>query len=79
MTVTFLTAFTWRRPLNGVTLATTIHKKLENVSDGTGTQVETQMINKCIIKMFQNELYNVRDPRRKRGGEKKQRKKTVAI
>ena len=69
----------WRRPLNSVTLTTTIHRKLERVFDKTDTQVETQMINKCIIKMFQNELYNVRDPRRKRGGEKKQRKKTVAI
>ena len=43
-------------------LGTTTHKKLESVSDGTGTQVRAQMINKCRIKMTQRELYNVRDP-----------------
>jgi len=32
------------------------------VSDGTGTQVGLQMINKCRIKMAQRGLYNVRDP-----------------
>ena len=67
---TFLTAFMWRRPLNSVTLATTSHRKLKGVSDGTGTQVVTQMINKCRIKIIKKcrikiikkELYNVRDP-----------------
>ena len=58
---TFLVAFMWRRPLNSAALATTTHRKLENVSDGTGTQVKTQMVNKCRIKMVQRELYNVRD------------------
>ena len=59
---TFLTAFTWRRPLNSVVLATTTHIKLKRVSDGTGTQVRAWLINKCRIKMIQRELYNVRDP-----------------
>ena len=59
--VTFLAAFMWKRPLNSVTLVTTTHRNPERVSDGTDTQVEAQMINKCRIKMFHRELYNVRD------------------
>ena len=59
---TFLAAFMWRRPLNNVVLGTTTQKKPKRVSDGTGTQVKVQMINKCKIKMVQGELYNVRDP-----------------
>ena len=61
-TATFLAAFMWRKPLNSAALVITTHKKLENVSNGTGTQVRAQMINKCRIKMVQRELYNVRDP-----------------
>ena len=61
----------WRRPLNSTVLATATHRKLKNVSDGISTQVIAQMINKCRIKMVQEELYNVRDlPRR---GEKGKR------
>ena len=48
---TFLAAFMLRRPLNSVVLATTTHRKLEKVFDGTGTQVKAQMINRCRIKM----------------------------
>ena len=59
---TFLAAFMWRRLLNNAILATTTHIRLKGVSDGTSTQVRTQMINKCRIKMTQKELYNVRDP-----------------
>ena len=51
-----------KRPLNSIVLATATHRKLKKVSDGTSTQVITQMINKCRIKMVQEELYNVRDP-----------------
>ena len=58
----FLAAFMWRRPLNSVALATTTHKKLERVSDGTNTLAMAQMINKCRIKIVQEELYNERDP-----------------
>ena len=47
----FLAAFMWGRPLNSVALATITHRKLKGVSDETSTQVETQMINKCRIKM----------------------------
>ena len=60
-TATLLAAFMWRKPLNSAALATIIHKKLKRVSDGTGTQIKTQMINKCRIKMVMRELYNVRD------------------
>ena len=51
-----------RRPLNSAALATTTHRKPERVSDGIGTQVSAQMINKCRVKMAQKGLYNVRDP-----------------
>ena len=36
---TFLVAFIWRRPLNNDVLATTTHRRLKGVSDGTVTQV----------------------------------------
>ena len=49
---TFLAAFIWRRPLNSAVMTTTIHRKPEKVSNGIGTQVRTQMINKCRIKMI---------------------------
>ena len=58
----FLAASMWRRPLNSDILTSTIHRKLERVSDGTNTQVVVQIINKCRIKIVQKELYNVRDP-----------------
>ena len=48
--------------MNSAALATTTHRKPKRVSDGTSTQVVAQMINKCRIKIVQNELYNVRDP-----------------
>ena len=59
---TFLAAFMWRRLLNSATLATTMHRKPKRVSDGTGTQVRAQMVNKYRIKMIQKELYDVRGP-----------------
>ena len=51
----------WKRPLNITVLTTATHIKLEKVSDGISTQVIAQMINKCRIKMVQEELYNMRD------------------
>ena len=53
----FLAAFMWRRPLNSAVLATITHRKPKRVSDGTGTQVKTQMTNKCRIKMIQRYIY----------------------
>ena len=58
----FLATFILRRPLNSAALATTTHRKPEEVSDGTSTQVVAQMIDKCRITIVQKELYNVRDP-----------------
>ena len=59
---TFLAAFMWRKPLNSAALTTTTHRRSKKVSDGTETQVGTQIINKCKIKMTKMELYNGRDP-----------------
>ena len=47
------------------------------MSDGIDTQVGTQMINKCRIKMAQRWLYNVRDPH-EMGIEEKERENIVA-
>ena len=58
----FLAAFMLRKPLNNAALATTTYRKLKKVSDGIGTQVRAQMINKCKVRMAQNEIYNGRDP-----------------
>ena len=78
ITAAFLAAFMWKRPLNSTVLATATHRKLKKVSDGTSTQVIAQMINKCRIKMVQEELYNVRDlPRR--GDERNSRRDTIAL
>ena len=74
---TFLTAFMLRRPLNSAVLDTTTHRKLERVSDKTSTQVRTQMINKCWIKIFQRELYNVRDPPWER--DRKKRENNIVV
>ena len=64
---TFMATFMWRRLLNSATSATTTHKKSEMVSNGTGTQVRAQMINKCRMKIIKRKLYNVRDPSWERG------------
>ena len=64
--ITFLTAFMWRRHLNSETLVTTTHRKSGEGSDGTGTQMISQTIDKCRVKMIQRELYNVKNPLWKR-------------
>ena len=45
------------------------------MSNGTGTQVMAQMIDKCTTKMVQKELYNVRNP--PWGGDRKNRNKIL--
>ena len=65
----FLTTFMWRKLLNSATLVITTHRKPKRVSDGTDTQIRSQLINNCRVKMVQNELYNVR-PSVKKGSEK---------
>ena len=77
-TANFLTAFMWKRHLNSVVLATTTHRKLKRVSDGTNTQVVAQMINKYRIKIVQKELYNVRNPPWMKDRER-ERERTIAI
>ena len=62
ITATFMAAFMWRRPLNSAALATTTHKRSEEVSNRTSTQVATQMINKCRVKRVQEGLHNRKDP-----------------
>ena len=52
----------WKRYLNSEILVTTPHGKPGEVSDGTDTQVKSQMIDKCRVKMIQKELYNVKNP-----------------
>ena len=51
-----------RKHLNSEVLATTTHRKLGEVSDGTSTQVISQTIDKCRVKMIPMELYNVKNP-----------------
>ena len=48
--------------MNSEALVTTIHRKLGEVSDGTGTQVISQTMDKCKVKIIQNKLYNVKNP-----------------
>ena len=67
----------WRRHLNNEALATTTHKKPEKVSDGTSTQVISQTVDKCGVKMIQREIYNVRNPLCERDG-RNSREETVA-
>ena len=57
MAATFPAALMWRGLVNSVTLATATHRKLGEMSDGTGTQVKVQMINKCKVLMISRELY----------------------
>ena len=58
---TFLATFIWRKHLNSETLVITTHRESEEMSDGTDTQVKSQMNDKCRVKMIQRELYNVKN------------------
>ena len=57
--------------MNSTALATTTHRKMEEVSDGTSTQVRVQIINKCRVMMASRGLYKKGSPHeeedRKRG------------
>ena len=68
----------WRRPLNSAVLAATTHRGLKGVSDGMGTQVGIQIINKCKVQMIRKELYNVEEPHEELAKKKKERENTVA-
>ena len=54
---TFLAALMWRGQANSATLATATHRKAGEMSDGTGTQVKVQMINKCKALITLRRLY----------------------
>ena len=43
--------------MNSVTLATTTHRKMGEMSDGTDTQVKVQMTNKCKVLITSRGLY----------------------
>ena len=64
-------------PLNSVTLFTATHSKLRKVSDGTGTQVATCIINKWTTKINKRRIYNGKCPPGERGDRK--RRKTVVV
>ena len=70
MTATFLAALMWRGLANSVTLATTTHRKMGEMSDGTGTQVKVQMINKCKALMTGGYIREG-SPHEERDGEKR--------
>ena len=57
---TFLAALMWRGQANRVTLATATHRKVGWMSNGTGTQVKVQMINKCKTLITLRRLYKRR-------------------
>ena len=47
--------------MNSVALATTTHRKTGRMSDGIGTQLKVQMINKCKTLMTSRGLYKRRE------------------
>ena len=57
---TFSAALLWRRQANSVTLASATHRKIRWMSDGTGTQVKVQMVNKCKTLINLRRLYKRR-------------------
>ena len=57
---TFPTVLMWRRQANSVILANAIHRKIRWMSDGTGTQVKVQMVNKCKTLINLRRLYKRR-------------------
>ena len=66
-TTTLLAALMRKRPLNSTTLASATHKGVIGVSDGTGAQVDAQMINKCKVEIIIRELYNVVESLKEKG------------
>ena len=56
--------------MNSIALAATTHRKIEGVSDGTSTQVEAQIINKCKAIMASRRLCMEGSPYEKRDWKK---------
>ena len=68
----------WRRQANSVTLASVTHRKIRWISDGTGTQVKVQMVNKCKVLIQLRRLYKRRrSPCRGDRGLREEREKEV--
>ena len=67
----FLAILMWRGLANNVTLATTTHRKMGEMSDGTGTQVKVQMINKCKVLMTSRWIYKRGESPWRRGGKER--------
>ena len=71
--------------MNSVTLTTTTHRKMGEISDGTGTQVKVQMINKCKVLMTSRGLYKrggfpmKKGTKKRRNLEQKKRVRTIAF
>ena len=70
---TFLAALMWRRLLNSAALTAATHRGLKEVSDGMGTQVRIQVINKCKVQIIKKSLFNVEKPPWRGGRRKKDR------
>ena len=58
--------------MNSITLFAATHSKLRKAKDETGTPVATCMINKWMVKINENEIYNRKCPPRR--GEREKRK-----
>ena len=56
--------------MNSAALATTTHRKMEEVSDGTSTKVRVQIINKCRVMMTSRRLYKEGSPHEERDRKK---------
>ena len=59
--------------MNSAALATTTHRKMEGVFDGTSTQVRVQIINKCKAMMASRGLYKKGNLLEERDGKKERR------
>ena len=59
--------------MNSAALATTTHRKIKGVSDGTNTQVGVQIINKCKAMMASRRLYKEGSPHEEGDRKKKRR------
>ena len=65
--------------MNSVTLATTTNRKMGEMSDGTGTQVKVQLINKCKVLMTSRELYKRRESHEEGDREKKEKRRAKPL
>ena len=59
-------------------MATTTHRALRKVADGTSAQVEVQIINKWRVKMTPKKIYKVENSSWREDG-KRERENTITI